>query len=240
MQIWPAIDLRGGKCVRLEQGDYRRETVYGDDPAEMARRWVAEGAECLHLVDLDAARDGTHANLAAVRNILAAVKVPCQLGGGVRDEPAIERLLSLGLSRLVVGTSALKDPVWFRAMCREYPGQLALGIDAREGRVATDGWLETSSVSAIELAQTFAGEPLVGIVYTDISRDGMLQGPNLMAMSDMKAAVQVPVIASGGVAGAEDVVALARIGMAGCIIGKALYEGTLTLPAALAAATEEN
>src|SRR5687768_17506394 len=114
MQIWPAIDLRGGKCVRLEQGDYRRETVYGDDPAEMARRWVAEGAECLHLVDLDAARDGTHANLAAVRNILAAVKVPCQLGGGVRDEPAIERLLGLGLSRLVVGTSALKDPIWFR------------------------------------------------------------------------------------------------------------------------------
>ena len=240
MQIWPAIDLRGGKCVRLEQGDYRRETVYGDDPAEMARRWVAEGAECLHLVDLDAARDGTHANLAAVRNILAAVEVPCQLGGGVRDQPAIERLLGLGLSRLVVGTSALKDPIWFRAMCREYPGQLALGIDAREGRVATDGWLETSSVSAIELAQSFANEPLAGIIYTDISRDGMLQGPNLMAMSDMNAAVQLPVIASGGVAGAEDVTALAVIGMAGCIIGKALYEGTLTLPAALTAATEES
>lgn len=238
MQIWPAIDLRGGKCVRLKQGDYRRETVYGDDPAEMARRWVAEGAEFLHLVDLDGARDGTNANLAAIESILAAVQVPCQLGGGIRDEAIIRRMLGLGLSRLVVGTKAIKEPDWFRAMCRAFPGQLALGIDARDGHVATDGWLETSSVSAIDLARSFEAEPLAAIVYTDISRDGMLQGPNLAAMSEMHAAVRTSVIASGGVANAADVAALARIGMPGVIIGRALYEGTVTLPAALAAAKE--
>lgn len=238
MQIWPAIDLRGGKCVRLKQGDYRRETVYGDDPAEMARRWVAEGAEFLHLVDLDGARDGTNANLAAIESILAAVQVPCQLGGGIRDEAIIRRMLGLGLSRLVVGTKAIKEPDWFREMCRAFPGQLALGIDARDGHVATDGWLETSSVSAIDLARSFEAEPLAAIVYTDISRDGMLQGPNLAAMSEMHAAVRTSVIASGGVANAADVAALARIGMPGVIIGRALYEGTVTLPAALAAAKE--
>src|SRR5437762_12258524 len=137
MQIWPAIDLRGGKCVRLRQGDYQRETVYGDDPAEMARRWVGEGATCLHLVDLDGARDGTTANLEAVRAILAAVKVPCELGGGIRDEGTIKQLLDLGLSRLVVGTRALTEPDWFRAVIRRFLGQLALGIDAKNGLVAT-------------------------------------------------------------------------------------------------------
>lgn len=238
MQIWPAIDLRGGKCVRLKQGDYGRETIYGDDPADMARRWVAQGAECLHLVDLDGARDGSNANLAAVQAILQAVQVPCQLGGGVREREIIERLLGLGLSRLVVGTKALKQPDWFREMCRAFPGKLALGIDAREGRVATDGWLETSAVSATSFAQDFASEPVAAIIYTDISRDGMLAGPNLPAMAEMHAAVKIPVIASGGVANDRDVAALAKIGMPGCIIGRALYEGTLTLPAALAAAKE--
>src|SRR5688572_7316651 len=138
MQIWPAIDLRGGKCVRLRQGDYQRETVYGDDPAEMARKWVDQGATCLHLVDLDGARDGTNANLAAVKQIVAAAGVPCELGGGIRDEAAIERLLGLGLSRLVVGTRALKEPEWFRGVVRRFAGQLALGIDAKGGFVATD------------------------------------------------------------------------------------------------------
>src|SRR5262245_21157157 len=133
MQIWPAIDLRGGKCVRLKQGDYQRETTYSDDPAEMARRWIDQGAECLHLVDLDGARDGSNANLPAVESILAAVNVPCELGGGIRDERTIERLLGIGLARLVVGTRALKEPDWFRKMCRKYPGQLALGIDAKNG-----------------------------------------------------------------------------------------------------------
>jgi phosphoribosylformimino-5-aminoimidazole carboxamide ribotide isomerase len=238
MQIWPAIDLRGGKCVRLRQGDYQRETIYGDDPAEMARRWVDQGATCLHLVDLDGARDGTNANLAAVKQIVAAVQVPCELGGGIRDEGTIERLLGIGLSRLVVGTRALKEPEWLRGVVRRFPGQLALGIDAKGGFVATDGWLETSKTRAVELAGQFAGEPLSAIIYTDIARDGMLQGPNFEAMAEMNDAVEQEVIASGGVTKAEDVRRLAALGLAGCIVGRALYEETLTLAAALAAAEE--
>jgi phosphoribosylformimino-5-aminoimidazole carboxamide ribotide isomerase len=236
MQVWPAIDLRGGKCVRLVQGDYQRELVFGDDPAAMALRWIDEGAEYLHLVDLEAARDGRRANLTAIESIAAAIDIPIQLGGGIRDEATIRRLLDLGLARLVVGTAALKQPDWFRSMCREFPGQLALGIDAREGMVATDGWLEMSSTSAIELARQFDGEPVGAIVYTDIARDGMLTGPNLDAMREMQSAVATPVIASGGVATADDVAQLAAAPMAGAIIGRALYEGNLTLAAALAAA----
>jgi len=238
MQIWPAIDLRGGKCVRLKQGDYKQETVYGDDPAAMARRWVSEGAKFLHLVDLDGARDGSGANLAAVEAILAAVDVPCELGGGVRDEATISRLLQMGLEKLIVGTKALKEPEWFRAMCHKFPRRLALGIDARNGMVATDGWLETSSLPALELARQFANEPLAAIIYTDIARDGMLQGPNLPAMKEMRDAVDVPVIASGGVTNREDVFQLARVGMHGAIIGRAIYEGTLQLSEALIAAQE--
>jgi phosphoribosylformimino-5-aminoimidazole carboxamide ribotide isomerase len=238
MQIWPAIDLRGGKCVRLKQGDYKQETVYGDDPAAMARRWVSEGAKFLHLVDLDGARDGSGANLAAVEAILAAVDVPCELGGGVRDEATISRLLQMGLEKLIVGTNALKEPEWFRAMCHKFPRRLALGIDARNGMVATDGWLETSSLPALELARQFANEPLAAIIYTDIARDGMLQGPNLPAMKEMRDAVDVPVIASGGVTNREDVFQLARVGMHGAIIGRAIYEGTLQLSEALIAAQE--
>lgn len=236
MQIWPAIDLRGGKCVRLRQGDYRQETVYGDDPAAMACRWVAEGAECLHLVDLEGARDGVLTNRAAVAAIVQSVDVPCQLGGGIRDEATIADLLALGLQRLVVGTQALQQPEWFRQMCRRYPGRLVLGIDAWNGRVATDGWLKTSEVEAVALAREWAHEPLAGIVYTDIARDGMLAGPNLAAMGEMAAAVTTPVLASGGVTTVEDVRGLAATGVAGCIIGKTLYEGNLTLDEALAAA----
>jgi len=237
MQIWPAIDLRGGKCVRLRQGDYSRETVYGDDPAEVARRWVSEGATCLHLVDLDGARDGTIVNLKAIEAIVAAAGVPCELGGGIRDDATIQRLLDTGLSRLVIGTRALKEPDWFRSVARRFPQQLALGIDAKQGLVATDGWLETSSQRAIDLAQQFADEPIAAIIYTDIARDGMLAGPNLQAMQEMNDAVNIDVIASGGVTNADDVRNLAKIGMAGCIIGRALYENTLTLADALAAAT---
>ena len=238
MEIWPAIDLRGGKCVRLKQGDYSRETVYGDNPAVMARRWVGEGARRLHLVDLDGARDGSNANQQAVVSIVSAVDVPCELGGGIRDEAAIDRMLALGLSRLVIGTRALKEPDWFRKVLRKHPGSLALGIDAKGGMVATDGWLETSKTSAIDLARQFAGEPLAAIIYTDIARDGMLEGPNLAAMAEMSAAVDIPLIASGGVTSADDVRKLAGIGVAGCIIGRALYEGTLTLADALEAAGE--
>ncbi len=237
MEIWPAIDLRGGKCVRLKQGDYAQETVFGDDPAEMARHWVAQGAQRFHLVDLDGARDGRPANLASIRAIVDASGVPCELGGGIRDEETIEQLLGIGLTRLVVGTSALKEPDWFRQMCGQFPGKLVLGIDAREGRVATEGWLETSETSAIELARQFAGEPIAAIIYTDIATDGMLSGPNVAAMAQMQAAVEIPVVASGGVKDNSDVAELAAAGMAGCIIGRALYEGTITMADALTAST---
>ncbi|HVU89735.1 MAG TPA: 1-(5-phosphoribosyl)-5-[(5-phosphoribosylamino)methylideneamino]imidazole-4-carboxamide isomerase [Pirellulales bacterium] len=236
MQIWPAIDLRGGKCVRLQQGDYDRETVFGDDPAAMARHWVAEGAQCLHLVDLDGARDGRPTNLPAIEAILAAVDVPCEVGGGIRDEQTVRQLLDAGLSRLVIGTRALAEPQWFRQLAREVPGRLVLGIDARDGQVATDGWLRTSGVQATELARDFSNEPLAAIIYTDIATDGMLCGPNLTAMREMQAATRLPVIASGGIHAADDVRQLAELGLAGCIIGRALYDKKFTLREALAAA----
>jgi len=236
MQVWPAIDLRGGKCVRLQQGDYARETVFGADPAAMARHWAEQGARRLHLVDLDGARDGRQGNLASVVAILAAVSVPCQLGGGIRHEDTIARLLEAGVHQLVVGTRALREPDWFREVCRRFPGRLALGIDARNGRVATDGWLETSNVAATALAQQFAGEPLAAIIYTDIAADGMLAGPNEAALREMIGAVEAPIIASGGVTTRQDVERLRALGAAGCIIGRALYENRLSLRDALAAA----
>lgn len=236
MQVWPAIDLRGGKCVRLRQGDYQQETVFNDDPPAVARQFVADGARHLHIVDLEGAREGLPVNLPSVQDILAAIHIECELGGGIRDEQSIEELLGFGLSRLVIGTSALADPNWFRATCRNFPGRLVLGIDSRGGRVATDGWLNTSDVTAIDLARQFDSEPLAAIIYTDIATDGMMAGPNLKAMAEMQAAVDIPVIASGGVTTADDVAELAAAGLAGCIIGRALYEGTLTLAEALRAA----
>jgi phosphoribosylformimino-5-aminoimidazole carboxamide ribotide isomerase len=236
MQVWPAIDLRAGKCVRLQQGDYGRETVFGDDPAAMARHWVDQGAQCLHLVDLDGAKAGRPVNLDSVRAILSAVDVPCEVGGGIRDEDTIASLLDLGLARLVIGTKALREPDWFHQVANRFPGRLILGLDARGGRVATDGWLETSDTSAVELARQFDDEPLAAIVYTDIATDGMLAGPNLGAIREMQAAVRLPIIASGGVTTASDVAQLAALGVAGCIIGRSLYEGKLTLKDALAAA----
>jgi phosphoribosylformimino-5-aminoimidazole carboxamide ribotide isomerase len=236
VEVWPAIDLRGGHCVRLQQGDYSRETVFGDDPAATARGWVEQGAERLHLVDLDGARGGEPANLASVRLIVGAVDVPCELGGGIRSEATIARLLDLGLARLVIGTLALREPEWFRRMARKFPGRLVVGIDARDGRVAAEGWTETSEVEAVALAGQLAREPIAAIVYTDIATDGMMSGPNVPAMAEMQAAVDVPVVASGGVTTAGDVSRLAAAGLAGCIIGRALYEGKLKLPDALAAA----
>jgi phosphoribosylformimino-5-aminoimidazole carboxamide ribotide isomerase len=238
MELWPAIDLRGGRCVRLQQGDYARETVFDDDPTAVARRFAAEGARHLHLVDLDGARDGKLVNLDVVRAIVAAVDIECELGGGVRDEGAVEALLDAGLSRVVVGTKAQREPAWFRRMCAKFPNQLALGIDARGGLVATHGWLETSDAKAVDLAKQFENEPLAALIYTDIATDGMLQGPNLAAMREMAAAVRLPVIASGGVSCAADVRALVDTGVAGCIVGRALYENRLTLTEALAAAGE--
>jgi len=240
MHIWPAIDLRNGRCVRLVQGDYNRETVFGDNPAEIARRWVDQGATCLHLVDLDGARDGRLANLDSVQAIRQAVDVTCQLGGGIRDRESIAQLLDLGINRVILGTQALKDPDWFREMCREFAGHIVLGIDARDGLVATEGWLETSDQSAIAVAREYAAEPVAAIIYTDIATDGMLAGPNLAAMREMQAAVEVPVIASGGVTTLDDINQLAAIPMDGCIIGRALYDNKMNLPDALSMATESD
>jgi len=189
------------------------------------------------LVDLDGARDGTGANRDAVAAIVSAVGIPCELGGGIRDEDSIRTLLDLGLQQLVVGTKALKEPDWFREMCRKFPNRLAVGIDAKDGRVATDGWLEVSEVSAVDMARSFESEPVAAIIYTDIARDGMMAGPNLAAMKEMKNSVDLHVIASGGVTVVDDVASLREVGMDGCIIGRALYEETMTLSEAHAAAS---
>ncbi len=222
MLLLPAIDLRGGQCVRLQQGDYARETVFGADPAAMARRWVEQGAAFLHLVDLDGAKEGRPINGPSVRAIVAAAGVPCQLGGGIRTEAAVEEALGWGVTRVILGTRALQDPAWCESMCRRFPGRVALGIDARNGLVAAQGWLETSDCKAIDLARRCAEWPLAAIIYTDISRDGMLQGPNVEATAEIAAAVPIPVIASGGVTTLDDVARLAGRGLAGCIIGPRL------------------
>jgi phosphoribosylformimino-5-aminoimidazole carboxamide ribotide isomerase len=234
--ILPAIDLRGGQCVRLRQGDYNQETVFGSDPAAVARRWVGQGAHTLHVVDLDGARDGRTVNGDSVRRIIAAAGVPCQLGGGLRTEEDVASALEWGVARVVIGTRALKDPAGFEALCRRFPDRVVLGIDARAGQVATDGWLHVSQCSALELARRCAGWPLAALVYTDISRDGMLEGPNVEAVAELARAVALPVIASGGVTTLDDVRRLARTGAAGCIIGRALYEGRLDLTEAITAA----
>lgn len=229
MQIYPAIDLRDGKCVRLKQGDYAQETVFGADPAAMAQRWVADGATYLHLVDLDGAKEGRPANTRAIRAIAKAVNVPCQLGGGLRTENDIRDALALGVARVIVGTKALESPKWLAKMTQQFPGRIVLGIDAKDGKVATQGWLDVSEIGALDLAKRCAGPLLSAIIYTDISRDGMMQGANVQAMAEMAAAVPVPVIASGGVTTLDDVKRLQEAGLAGCIIGRALYEGQLNL-----------
>ena len=239
MLILPAIDLRGGQCVRLRQGDYAQETVFGDDPAAMARRWVDQGATYLHLVDLDGARAGRPVNGASVRAVIEAAGVPCQLGGGLRTEEHLDEVFGWGVQRIILGTRALQDPAWFEAMCRRFPERIVLGIDARAGRVAVQGWQQLSDRSALELARACAAWPLAALIYTDINRDGMLKGPNVEATAELTAAVAVPVIASGGVTTLDDVARLARAGLAGCVIGRALYEGRLDLAAAIALARKE-
>jgi phosphoribosylformimino-5-aminoimidazole carboxamide ribotide isomerase len=195
----------------------------------MAAHWEAEGATRIHLVDLDGAKSGRPVNVDAVRAILRRVNVPCQLGGGLRDEATIAAWLGEGVERVVVGTQALKDPAWFRAMAEKYPARLVLGLDARDGRVATSGWLDVSYVEATALAEQFDDLPLGGVVYTDIARDGMLAGPNLAATEALARRLETPVIASGGVGTLEDLAHLAALPVAACIVGRALYEGRFRL-----------
>lgn len=233
MEVIPAIDLRGGRCVRLQQGDYGRETIFGDDPAALAAQWESEGAKRLHLVDLDGAREGRPVNVEAVRSILARVRIPCQLGGGVRDEATVDTWLDAGIGRVIIGTQALKDPAWFRRLVSRRPGRIVLGLDARGGKVATAGWLDVSEVEALPLAEQFDDLPLAAVVYTDIARDGMLGGPNIEATEALAKRLKTPVIASGGVGTLDDLDRLATTQVAGCIVGRALYEGRFRLREAL-------
>lgn len=237
LQLLPAIDLRGGRCVRLRQGDYAQETVFGDDPVTMAQRWEAEGGDILHLVDLDGAKAGRPVNLEAIRGIVQALKIPVELGGGLRDDESIRLMLEeIGITRVIIGTQALKQPEWFRRMVEKYPGRVALGLDARDSMVATAGWLDVSKTPAIDLARQYQGLPLAALIYTNIANDGMMQGVDRRTIDDMLALAELgfPIIASGGVTTVHDIEALAREhatqpNLAGAIIGRALYEGTLSL-----------
>ena len=236
MELWPAIDLRGGKCVRLLQGDYERETIFGEDPVAMARGFVTAGARRLHIVDLDGAKDGVPSQAELVGRMVAAAGVPCQLGGGIRSLETVGRYLAAGVDRVVVGSVAIESPELLTEMAAAFPGRIVLGLDARDGRVAVRGWLETSPLEALDVARRHAGLPLAAIVFTDIATDGMLSGPNLPALAAMVQAVPLPIVASGGIASAADIRHVAATGAAGCIVGRALYEGAVTLPAAVEAA----
>ncbi|MDE2506320.1 MAG: 1-(5-phosphoribosyl)-5-[(5-phosphoribosylamino)methylideneamino]imidazole-4-carboxamide isomerase [Planctomycetota bacterium] len=229
MVVIPAIDLRGGRCVRLVRGDFAQETIFGDDPAATARRWRDDGAARIHLVDLDGAKSGRPVNVDAVRSILDAVDIPCQLGGGVRDDATIAAWLDAGLDAVIVGTQALRDPEWFRRVARQFPGRILLGLDARDGFVAAEGWLEDSTVRAVDLALQLDDLPLGGIIYTDIARDGTLEGPNLAAIEALASRIKTPVTASGGVGTLEDIERLSRLPVAACIVGRALYDGRFSL-----------
>jgi len=239
MLILPAIDIRNGKCVRLQQGDYGKETIYGDSPVEMAKHWEGQGAEFLHLVDLDGAKDGHATNFAIVSNIAESLNIPVEIGGGIRNEETVQRYLDAGVNRLIIGTLALKEADWFREMCQKFPHQLVLGIDGRNGLVATEGWLETSQTLATDLAKKYIDLPLSALVYTDIAKDGMLAGPNIAEMESMRRTVPFPLIVSGGIASLDDIRRLAQNGFQACIIGKALYENKFQLPDALAVAKGE-
>ena len=237
MIVYPAIDLKDGQCVRLLRGDMGAATVFNADPADQARRFAAAGFQWLHLVDLNGAIEGKPVNGAAVGAILAAVKLPVQLGGGIRDLARIEDWLAKGVRRVILGTVALTNPALVREACKRFPGRIAVGIDARGGNVATEGWVKTSETTALELARAIADAGVAAIVYTDISRDGLLKGLNLDACIALADAVDIPVIASGGLASIDDVRALlaprARK-LAGAIAGRALYDGRLDAAAALA------
>jgi phosphoribosylformimino-5-aminoimidazole carboxamide ribotide isomerase len=242
MIVIPAIDLKEGRCVRLEQGLMEKDTVFSDNPAEQALKWQAQGAQLLHLVDLDGAFAGEPKNRAAIEAIMRQLTIPAQLGGGIRDLATIEAYLSLGLSRVIIGTAAQRHPELVTEACRRFPGQIVVGIDAKDGMVAVQGWAEVTDVRAIDLARRFEGDGVTAIIYTDINRDGMMQGPNIEATRQLAEAISVPVIASGGVSSLRDIenlLAIESAGVSGVITGKAIYTGALDLPAAIALTRKE-
>lgn len=239
MIVIPAIDLAGGKCVRLRQGDMNQQTVYSDNPADMARHWQDQGAEILHVVDLDGAMGGASANLPSIKAIVEAIDIPVELGGGLRTDEDVRRVLQLGVKWAIMGTSALRNREQVELTVSKHPGQIIVGIDARDGKVAVSGWVETSEVSAVDLAREMEALGVTRLICTDIATDGMMVGPNLESLRQLAEAVSTPIIASGGVSRLEDIVmlkALEPLGIIGAISGKALYEGTLDLAEAIAVA----
>jgi phosphoribosylformimino-5-aminoimidazole carboxamide ribotide isomerase len=235
MILYPAIDLKGGRCVRLRRGDMATATVFNDDPADQARSFAAAGCRWLHLVDLEGAFAGRPRNAAAVNAVLAAIPIPVQLGGGIRDLATIDAWLDRGVARVILGSAAVRDPDLVRGAARAFPGRIAVGLDARNGRVATDGWAKTTALSALDLARGYEDQGVAALIYTDIDRDGVLAGPDIEATAALARAVAIPVIASGGVASLEDLTALKAEGViAGVVCGRALYDGRIDVKAALA------
>lgn len=238
MDVIPAIDLLEGRCVRLYQGDYAQLQVFNDNPVEVAQQWVEQGAPRLHLVDLDGAKAGYPVNGAAIAAIVQSVPVPVQVGGGLRDRQSVAELLDLGVDRAILGTIAVEQPDLVGQLCQDFPGKIVVGIDARNGKVATRGWLETSEVDAIALAQQMETLGAAAIIYTDIHRDGTLQGPNKAALRELAEVISIPVIASGGISSITDLLgllALESIGVTGAIVGRALYTGDISLKEAVRA-----
>ncbi|NMF65810.1 1-(5-phosphoribosyl)-5-[(5-phosphoribosylamino)methylideneamino]imidazole-4-carboxamide isomerase [Brasilonema octagenarum] len=238
MDVIPAIDLLEGRCVRLYQGDYEQSQVFSDNPVEVAKQWVEQGATRLHIVDLDGAKTGTLVNLPAIEAIAQAVSVSIQVGGGVRDRDRVEQLLNIGVQRIILGTIAVEQPQLVQQLCQEFPQQIVIGIDARNGMVATRGWQETSEVLATQLAVQMQELGAAAIIYTDIHRDGTLSGPNMEALRSLAATISVPIIASGGVSSVTDLLSLLALesqGVTGVIVGRALYTGDVSLREALRA-----
>ncbi|MBI4783971.1 MAG: 1-(5-phosphoribosyl)-5-[(5-phosphoribosylamino)methylideneamino]imidazole-4-carboxamide isomerase [Oscillatoriophycideae cyanobacterium NC_groundwater_1537_Pr4_S-0.65um_50_18] len=238
MDVIPAIDLLNGQCVRLYQGDYAQSQVFDENPVAVARQWAEQGATWVHLVDLDGAKAGHPVNQQAIAAIVRSVDVPVQVGGGLRDRQSVADLLALGVRRVILGTVAVEQPELVQTLCQEFPGQIVVGIDARNGKVATRGWLETSEVEAVALAQQMATLGAAAIIYTDIHRDGTMQGPNREALRELAEAISIPVIASGGVSSITDLLNLLALeprGVSGAIVGRALYTGDIVLPEAIRA-----
>lgn len=237
MEVIPAIDLLAGRCVRLYQGDYQQSQIFNENPLEVALQWESQGATRLHLVDLDGAKEGTTINLEIIKTIVETLTIPVQVGGGLRDRISVERLFNLGVERAIVGTVAVENPALVTELCEAFPYKIAVGIDARNGKVATKGWLETSTVEATDLAQQIS-DKAAAIIYTDISRDGTLIGPNLEALRELAKVTDIPVIASGGISSLTDLLSLLSLeslGVNGVIVGKALYTGKVDLKEAIAA-----
>lgn len=239
MEIIPAIDLRNGKCVRLYQGDYEKETVFSDDPVSMARRWQSEGAKRLHLVDLNGAARGELCNLDAIEKIATAVDIPVQVGGGIRSLETIEQLMELGVGRAILGTVAVENADLAEEACQRFGEQIIIGVDARDGWVATRGWLQQSGTTAVELAVRMVGLGARRFIYTDISRDGTLTGPNFKAVAELLSQVSVPIIAAGGISSIEHLTRLAELGVEGAIVGRAIYTGDVSLEEAMKSITQK-